>query len=136
MKKTILLALTLLSFNALADQCQYVTAESAQTAVKLISLSKKNAGGVLDLCQNCGDRSPKEIRVNQIDIGNTEVTEVPAEVSINGRGIDLAYTYVNVGNGIWINLGKLSNCANTGTSQYITEKKTESGVRYIVGPIL
>ena len=125
-----------LTFNAWADQCQYVTTESAQTAVKLISLSKKNIDGVLDFCQNCGDRIPKEIKVNQIDIVATDVDDVPAEVAINGRGIDLAYTYVNISEGTWVNLGKLSNCANDGASQFILEKKSVNGTsKYAPGPI-
>lgn len=136
MKKIAALFFLILAFNASADQCQYITTESAQTAVKLISLSKNNSGGVLDLCQNCGDRIPKEIKVNQIDIVATDVDEVPAEVTINGRGIDLAYTYVNISEGTWVNLGKLSNCANIGASQFIIEKKSSNGiVKYIPGPI-
>lgn len=130
------LALLTLSTAALADQCQYVSAESAKKAVKLISLSKKNSGGVLELCQNCGERVPKEIRVNQIDIGATGVSEAPAEVAVNGVGIDLAYTYVDINNGTWVNLGMLSNCPVDGASQFITEKKSADGkVKYIPGPI-
>jgi hypothetical protein len=132
MKLLATLFLLTLSMNSFADQCQYVTAESATTATKLISLSKKNSGGVLNLCQNCGEKTPTEIRVNQIDISSTGVTEAPAEVSVNGVGIDLAYTYVNISAGTWVNLGKLSNCPVTGASEFITEKKSSDGrVQYI-----
>lgn len=136
MKTLSVLILLSLSTAAFADQCQYVSAESAKKAVKLISLSKKNSGGVLDLCQNCGDRIPKEIKVNQIDIGATGVAEAPAEVAINGTGIDLAYTYVNVNNDTWVNLGMLSNCPVDGASQFIIEKKSADGrVKYVPGAI-
>jgi hypothetical protein len=112
MKLLATLFLLTLSMNSFADQCQYVTAESATTATKLISLSKKNSGGVLNLCQNCGEKTPTEIRVNQIDISSTGVTEAPAEA--------------------WVNLGKLSNCPVTGASEFITEKKSSDGrVQYI-----
>jgi len=136
MKTLAALILLSLSVSALADQCQYVSVESAKKAVKLISLSKKNSGGVLELCQNCGERVPSELRVNQIDIGATGVTEAPAEVAINGKGIDLAYTYVNVNNGTWVNLGMLSNCPVDGASQFIVEKKSADGrVKYIPGAV-
>lgn len=132
MKTLAALLLFSFSFSSFADQCQFVTTESASTATKLISLSKSNSGGVLQLCQNCGEKTPASIQVNQIDIGSTGVKEVPAEVTINGEGIDLAYTYVNISVGVWVNLGKLSNCPVDGASQFILEKKMANGrVRYV-----
>lgn len=133
MKKILISAITLLSFNAFADQCQYVTTASAETAVKLLSLSKKNSGGALSLCQNCGEREPEEIQIDKVEIGFTNVSDVPSVVIINGRQIDLAYTYVNVNGDTFVNLGKLSNCANDGTSQFIVKKQNN---KYKVGPIL
>lgn len=136
MKTISFIFLLTLSLNSFADQCAYVSAETANTAIKLISLSKKNSGGVLILCQNCGERTPTELRVNQIDIGATGVPDAPAEVSINGQGIDLAYTYVNINNGTYANLGKLSNCVSEGASQFIVEKKSKDGrVKYIPSAI-
>ena len=132
----VLLSLTLLSVSAFADQCAYVTADSAKTAVRLISLSKKNSGGVLALCQSCGETEPQQVAVNQIDISATGVADVPAEVSINGQGIDLAYTYVNMGQGRWFNLAKLSSCEVRGESKYIIEKHYANGrVKFILGPV-
>ena len=136
MKKLVILLSLTLSVSAFADQCAYVKADSARTAARLISLSKKNSGGVLALCQSCGETEPQQIGVNQIDIGATEVADVPARVSINGQGIDLAYTYVNMGQGRWFNLAKLSNCEVRGESKYIIEKRYANGrVRFILGPV-
>lgn len=124
------------SFATMADQCQYVTVESAQTAVKLISQSKKLSGGILELCQLCGESTPTEVKVNQIDLKSTGVKEVPVEVNVNGRGIDLAYTYVNINKGTWVNLAKLSNCSATDASLYIIEKTNKDGsVKYLPSSI-
>lgn len=137
MKKILITAFTLLSFNAFADQCQYVTTASAETAVKLLSISKKNSGDALFLCQNCGDKIPEEVQLNKVEIGFTNVSDVPSVVIVNGSQIDLAYTYVNVHGDTYVNLGKLSNCANDGTSQFIVRKKSVNGsINYKVGPIL
>lgn len=130
--RSFIVALSLVSsFATLADQCQYITAESAQTAVKLISQSKKATGGILELCQLCGETSPTELKVNQIDLRSTGVSEAPIEININGSGIDLAYTYVNINKGTWVNLAKLSNCSATDASLYIIEKTNKDGtVKY------
>lgn len=136
MKKLFAIALIALSFNALADQCQWVTEASAKKAVSLIKKSKKTSGGVLDLCQLCGDTKAKEVVVNQIDVTNTGDAQLSKEVSINGKGIDLAYTYVDVGNGTFVNLAKLSKCEATGVSGYIHQVISADGkVRYIPGPV-
>lgn len=136
MKKLALFVIALASINSFADQCAYVTKDSATTAVKLISLSKKNAGGVLALCKSCGEKEAKQIKVNQIDIGETGVSNVPSEVAINGEGIDLAYTYVNISAGTWVNLGKLSNCEVHDESQFILEKKSANGkVKFVASPV-
>lgn len=136
MKKLLAVVLLALSFNALADQCQWVTTASAKKAVNLIKKSKKTSGGVLELCQPCGEGRAQEVRVNQIDILSTGDAQLTSEVAINGRAIDLAYTFVDVGNGKFVNLAKLSRCEAHDVSLVISQEADANGrIRYIPGPI-
>jgi hypothetical protein len=135
MKTLAAIFLLILSLNSFADQCQLISKESAAKAVKLIAISKKNADGILSLCQNCGESTPTEVRINSVSIAASGVTEAPAEVQLNGAGIDLAYTYVNISSGTWVNLGMLSNCPVDGASQFIIERPSANGrVKYVPGP--
>lgn len=136
MKKLIVISMVALSFNAFADQCQWVTAASAKKAVSLIKKSNKTAGGVLSFCQPCGDTKIQEITVNQIDVTNTGDKVLSKEVAINGQSIDLAYTFVYTGYGKFENLAKLSKCEASDVSAVINMKLTSDGeVHYTPGPI-
>lgn len=131
MKKSILALSTLFLMsatlmNAYADQCSYITAESAKTAAKLIKLSQKNAGGILEICQPCGEANPTKTVATTVTIGRTGVEDVPSEILVNGDGIDLAYAYVAISPKTWVNLAMLSGCAAQDVSQFILESRNRA----------
>ena len=69
-------------------------------------------------------------------MSNTGYPEAPKTILVNGKTIDLAYTYV-YNNGRWTNLASVSDCEVQGESQLIFTKTSKKGkVQYIPGPIL
>jgi len=84
--------------RVLADQYAWITREQAREAASYLA-----SGTVfLDYCRPCGDVYYKKHQVAQVEVSYTG-TEQYYQVKINGRGKDLAYTYV-YHQGYWTNL--------------------------------
>lgn len=119
------------SLTTFADQCSHLTKAVAQAAKELTILSTKNIGGVVTICQSCGETEVNQIRVNQIYVTHANDSQTPKQLLINGEIIDLAYTYVNISPKTWVNLAMLSECHGTSekieASQFIIEKINQNG---------
>jgi hypothetical protein len=118
MKKFGLMLMLVLSTSAFADQCQLVSSTMAKRAALLL----QNGSEIASLCQPCGEviasaqvsvaRSVKSVSGNY---GNLQ------EVKINGKGVDLAYTYVKVAPNKFVNVAKTIGCKAEGVSEVISK---------------
>ena len=103
MKKTILALTLILAGNvAMADQCAVVTKKQATKAIQLI----KMATTVQALCEPCGESEAKTLKPYSADLqtfGGLESKQFV--VNVDGKIIDLAYTYVN-----GLNLAAIVGC--------------------------
>lgn len=95
---------------ASADQCAYVTKAQADDAFALVTAGAT----IVDFCEPCGDQ-PQSVKVETVTSAETGF-ENTWEVSVNGRGIDLAYTFIENGDGNWVNLSKMVDCPSDGVS--------------------
>ncbi|AGH94550.1 hypothetical protein [Pseudobdellovibrio exovorus] len=106
MKKLIVASLILVGSIASADQCAYISKAQAGKALKaLVDASK-----VQTLCEPCGETRAQTVRVESLGMKKTGYQNY-SEVTVNEKGIDLAYTYVN-----GLNLAKLVGCPASGVS--------------------
>lgn len=105
-----------------ADQCAVVSRNQGDVA--LIRLRQPQTW-VLELCEPCGQQLGSSARPYLV----THVARVPwehaesadeFEVLVNGRGLDLAYTFVHVGGGEFRNLAALAGCPAEGVSASVT----------------
>ncbi|HPQ96652.1 MAG: hypothetical protein KDI44_12635 [Thiothrix sp.] len=113
---TTLVALIALSgFNsALADQCAYISQQEAAAALDHI----KPGTEFLPYCEPCDDPAPDSKAVQSVQALKAAPTgyENTWEISINGKGIDLAYTFVKRVDGSFLNLSKLAGCPSDDVS--------------------
>ncbi|NJK41173.1 MAG: hypothetical protein HC934_07130 [Acaryochloridaceae cyanobacterium SU_2_1] len=95
---------------AYADQCSYVSKSQAIAAFNAINLGQN----IYHFCENCGDRSPKTEKVQSLSVANTTTSDW--QVLVNGKGIDLAYTYIEYRNDAQqrLNLALLAACPASG----------------------
>jgi hypothetical protein len=102
----------LLAPAARADQCSYITKAQAVAAFERLSIGKT----IYEFCELCGDKNPKPVVINSLAISNTK-TPGYWQVMVNGKGIDLAYTYIDYGSnksdGRRVNLALVANCLAT-----------------------
>lgn len=100
-----------LASTARADQCAWNEEAHATKAKTILAEHPK----VIEYCEPCGDKAPGEPYVaSSVTIGSPAAGY--KEVSINGKPIDLAYTYVQVSSTRYKNLAKLAGCPATGVS--------------------
>jgi hypothetical protein len=110
---SISLCLTLLwCLSAKADQCAYITKEQASKALSSLNLSQT----IYFLCEPCGEIRPTSSLIESLSIETVGYQEY-WQVTINGKGIDLAYTFVDAGiDNKLINLAAIANCTATDVS--------------------
>lgn len=91
---------------AYADQCAYVSKSQAIAAFNSLNLGQT----IYSFCELCGDRSPQPTVIRALSMANTPTNDW--EILVNGRGIDLAYTYIDYKNEAQqkINLALVANC--------------------------
>jgi len=109
--------------SAHADQCQSVSADHAAWATKLLT---KNAV-VATFCESCGDTKPgTPTTITSITTKASTAKDLKT-VQINGKAIDLAYTYLQTGKSTWANVGLLVGCpVSGGTAIYTTTPEAKS----------
>ena len=117
-------SIVVLADTARADQCQWVDDSVAARAQALVERSPS----VIAFCEPCGDAVPgvpdEPTRVT-IDRPSGEWREL----HINGKGVDLAYTYVQASERRYDNLALLAGCPADGVSPSLTvESETPAGV--------
>ncbi len=101
--------------SASADQCAYVTKPQAIAAFNNIEIGQK----IFGFCEPCGDRTPRELVVRSLSVENTHSPGF-WEVQVNGKGIDLAYTYINYNDRRKVNLALVANCSAQDVSPLLT----------------
>ncbi|MDM8552084.1 DUF1311 domain-containing protein [Desulfobacterales bacterium HSG2] len=107
----------LLSADVFADQAEWIDKSDAYKAAQMI-----NPGMVLrKYCMPCGDSAWTELAVRQVKVRNVNAQNY--EVSVNGKGIDLAYTYIEK-EGKWTNLAMLVGLEVSGAPEFLGENKT------------
>lgn len=117
--KTLLIAMTLvLSASAFADQCSYVSGTMAKRATLLL----QNGAEIASLCQPCGEKvSQAQVSVaRKVSSGSVNYQNYQ-QVSINGQGVDLAYTYVKVAPNRYVNVAMAIGCKTQGVSPVISK---------------
>jgi hypothetical protein len=107
MRLSILMGILIAAPAAYADQCAYVTKPQAIAAFNNLNVGQT----IYSFCELCGDRSPQPAVIRSLSIANTPSANY-WEVLVNGRGIDLAYTYIDYQNEAQqkINLALVANC--------------------------
>ena len=109
LKKMTFIALFLVTLSAKADQCQLVGQKVAAQSVELIL----NAHRIDTFCELCGDEAPTPVNLTNVSVFKKD-GDWMWEVSLNGKTIDLAYTYVN-----GVNLAKVVGCETFGVTPII-----------------
>lgn len=126
LKKIITLSLPLVLFtqNAHADQCALVSEGQAKAAIEFI----KTGEALGTLCEPCGDlvtelggpSFPDVVETVALKEYTLEHNQMYNEVIVNGKGIDLAYTYVvtarTEGQTVSMNLAYLVGCYTEGVT--------------------
>lgn len=98
--------------SAKADQCAYITKEQASKALSTLNLSQI----IYFLCEPCGEVMPTSSLIESLAMETVNYQEY-WQVKINGKGIDLAYTFVEAGiDNKLLNLAAIANCEATGVS--------------------
>lgn len=122
MKWLIPISLAVLGGTAHADQCQVLDAAQAYKAASILA----GAPHVIDFCEPCGDQVPGIPEVaHRVEVVGTGTHEL----AINGRTVDLAYTYVQTSPRQYTNLAALAGCEATGVSPTLAvADETRSGV--------
>jgi hypothetical protein len=112
MKKIAGILLLAFSTQVFADQCAYITKEQAKRALRIAVEAEK----VELFCEPCGETVPTLVPVVS-SIGIRDVNYKGFwELQVNGKGVDLAYTFVD-----GLNLSKLAKCGSSKVSFSIKE---------------
>ncbi|MEA5511563.1 hypothetical protein VB715_17455 [Crocosphaera sp. UHCC 0190] len=105
----------LISQSAYADQCSYVEKEQGLKAISFLNLNQQ----IYLFCEPCGDKVPQAVMIESVGIGTVGYQDF-WQVSVNGKGVDLAYTYVPSSlDRKPINLAALSGCSASDVSPFI-----------------
>lgn len=119
-KSLLLGILSTLTFSlpALADQCAYVSKQQA-----LLAISRLNVGqSAYFFCEPCGDKQPEMVKVSSLGVETVDHQSF-WQVKVNGRDIDLAYTFIESGiNKQAMNLAGVAGCPAQGVSDVLVLK--------------
>ena len=106
------------SSPAMADQCLVLEREVGERVLEIV-----NEGDlVVELCEPCGETEPSWMRVRRIELVDWEPSANEnrwVEVQLNGRAVDLAYTYLRISGIRWRNLAGMVACEATDVSPEI-----------------
>lgn len=100
--------------SSFADQAAWIEKSDAYKAGGMI-----NPGTLLrSFCAPCGDTIPTDLPVKQVEVKNADARYY--QIFINGKGIDLAYTYIEQ-EGKWVNLAMLLGLEVSGVPEFLPE---------------
>ncbi len=102
------LALACIPSLARADQCIDVDPDTAAAAARLL----KDAT-VVAYCAPCSDSAPSPAKVRP------KVELATRAVRVDGKEVDLAYTYVQTGKATFTNVGLMVGCGATSVPGFI-----------------
>ena len=108
------IVLSLAPLHALADQCAYVTEQQAQDAAKLVRIGDK----VTQYCEPCGDGSKVTETVSSVGYASVNYMQFFG-LTINGKPVDLAYTYLRTSTAVDANMAYLVGCPASGVSMFL-----------------
>ena len=111
LKRLILLCIFLLSTNTYADQHTLFPINSGTTEAAVEFL--KSHTKIAYWCENCDDVSPKYASAISVS-KRVDTRYKQEEVYVNGKSIDLAYTYYQGKNGYYYNLAHHLGLQTTG----------------------
>ncbi len=92
--------LPLLCLPAFADQAAWISKKQADAALAVLSEQKE----IRNYCEPCGDAAITAETVK--DVALSKQSDDYWEVHLNGKGIDLAYVFVQF-KGTWVNLARV-----------------------------
>lgn len=117
MKKLLIAALATLSFSAFADQCAYISGTMASRGALLLSGAE-----IAEVCEPCGERAAivSTAKVGSLMVRDTGYMNYK-EIVINGKGVDLAYTFVKIASKRFVNVAKVIGCKADGVSSFINK---------------
>ncbi|QTA91613.1 Lysozyme inhibitor N-terminal domain-containing protein [Desulfonema magnum] len=106
--------------SAFADQAAWIKKSDAYKAGGMI-----NPGMMIrEYCAPCNDAGWKVLTVKQVEVKNTADGQ-SYQVFLNGKGIDLAYTYIQK-QGTWVNLAMLLGLDVSGVPESLPDSRTET----------
>ena len=88
-----------------ADVCYYITKDQAELGAKLLRINPN----FVKYCSPCSEKSKAKIRAEKVEARSVENDQYWG-VFVNGENIDLAYTYLDIGEKNAISLANLSGC--------------------------
>ena len=88
-----------------ADVCSYVTKEQAELGARLLRINPN----FVKYCSPCSDKSKTKVRAEKIEAHSVEHDQYWG-VFVNEENIDLAYSYLDIGEKNGISLANLSGC--------------------------
>jgi hypothetical protein len=102
-----LFAIVLMLFASIsfADVCSYITKDQAELGARLLHINPN----FVKYCAPCSEKSKTKIRAEKIEARVVENDQYWG-VFVNGENIDLAYTYLDIGEKNGISLANLSGC--------------------------
>lgn len=106
------LLLSLLAPATWADQCQLIPAEQAAKALDFL----KPGGTIVEFCEPCGDKDFYSKPEQTITAIQASLDQDLWSVKVNGKELDLAYTFVRNGEGSFLNVSKLADCPSDDVS--------------------
>jgi hypothetical protein len=116
--KLVLLASLLTASAAHADQCQIVTPAQAADAVKLLT------GALITLnCPPCNDppiATVPTVKPGKITQHAAAGTKGMSSVALDGKDVDLAYTWILTGKATFTNVAQAIGCDTDGVPGFVT----------------
>jgi hypothetical protein len=88
-----------------ADVCSYVTKDQAELGARLLRINPN----FVEYCAPCSEKSKTKIRAEKVEVRAVENDQYWG-VFVNGENIDLAYSYLDIGEKNGISLANLSGC--------------------------
>ena len=94
------------------DQCELISPEQAGQALAFL----KPGATMVEFCEPCGDKDFYSKPQQVINAIQAVAEQEYWAVKVNGKGVDLAYTFVRNTEGSFLNVSKLANCPSDDVS--------------------
>ena len=108
-----ILLFSFLSESASADQCAWITLKQANKALQLL----KQGQVIRHFCEPCGEKTWTEEKI--VSVASKPEDDKNLSIQVNGKGIDLAYIFIETSPGRWENLASLTGCPTTDVSKIL-----------------